>query len=72
MFGQNSVMPNCFFVSQSIDNPNLYNIPKNQPPGSVKRDEMGGGILLTLKKACSCPIYLSNQAMKLKFGMLTS
>ena len=81
---QNSVIPEfgegvlrginykkCSLLSQSINNPKLYRVSKNQLPLSVGSGDMRFFPLffLALKKDHSSPALPPNWARELEFGM---
>ena len=80
--GQNSVIPqfkggnaegvkkckNCFFLSPSIENSKLNNIPENEFLGTIRRGDMRGFPLFDLETGYSFRIPPPNLDMELKFG----
>ena len=57
------------FLSQLIENQELYIVSQNQLSKSVRKEDMRISTFLALKKCCSSPISPLNLARKLKLGM---
>ena len=50
---------NCSFLSQSIENPQSYNMSKNQPSRSIRMGDMKSSSLFNPENSCSSPIIPS-------------